>query len=178
MAAAEAPPAAARARAMQAPSAAEQAMGTGLQQLHVQVQQVSAGQGSPATRERRERRIHGGNRRGAERQRLHGQAMPAAVAAGASTAAAPMLAKDSNGGGGADPRKRPREGRSEALGQRSWVAVVRPAGPPPRAPASAQSSARKAPTSRSAWAMGGGCYAADNSSTSDDWSELLSPGSN
>ena len=80
-------------------------MDTALQQ--VQVQQVPAGEGTRATRERRERRIRGGNCCGAERRRLCGLAMPAAVAALASTAAAPMLSGDSDIDGRAAPRKRP-----------------------------------------------------------------------
>ena len=68
-------------------------------------------------------------------------------------------------------------GRSEAPGQRRRVAVVRPTGPPPRAPDSGQSSTTLAPSGCRPWAAGGGGYAADRSSTADDWSELLSSGS-
>ena len=80
--------------------------------VSVQLQQVPQGQGSRATHERRERRIRGGNRRGAERRWLRGQALPQAGAA-----AAPMLSEDGDGDGGAAPRKRPRQGHSEAPGR-------------------------------------------------------------
>ena len=90
-------------------------------------------------------------------------------------AASPMLCEDEDGT--VAPRKRPHQDRSEAPGRRRQVAVAAPASPPPHAPASAQSSARTAPTSGRVWAVGGGAYTADNSSHSDDWSALLSPGS-
>ena len=151
-------PAAPRPRAMLARSVAEHAMKA---VRRVELEQVLVGQGSQATRERRERRIRGGNRRVAERRRVHGQAMPAAVAVAASAAAAPMLCEDGDGYGGAAPWKWPRQGGSEALGQRCRAAVATPAGPPPRALANAQSSATTAPTSCSVWALGGGGYAAD-----------------
>ena len=99
----------------------------------------------------------------------------ATVAAAASTAAAPMLSGDRDGDGGAAPRKRLRKGCSEAPGQRRRVAVVRPAGPPPRTPASTHSSTRTAPSGLSAWAAGGGGYAAGRSPTTDDRAEQLSP---
>ena len=105
--------------------------------------------------------------------------MPVAAWAGIA-AAAPMLSLDGDGDGGAaplPPPKRPPQGHSEAPGQKRTVIVATPAGPPSRAPASAQSSARTAPTSRSVWACGGGGYTADRSSLPDDWSKLLSPGS-
>ena len=102
--------------------------------------------------------------------------MPAAVAAAASTAAAPMLSEGSDADGGAAPRKRPWVGRSEPPGQRRRVAVVRPAGPPPRAPDSGQSSPRTAPSGRSAWAVGA-VVESNQPSTADNWSELLSSGS-
>ena len=143
-------PTAMRAHAMLAPSL-----------LHVELEQVPAGQGSRATRKCLERRICGGNCRGAERWRLRGQAMPQAGAA-----AAPMLCEDGDGDGGAAPQKRPRQDRSEAPGQRRRGAVATPAGPPPAPPASAQSSARTAPTSYSVWAVGGGGHTADSSSLS------------
>ena len=104
--------------------ATQQAMDKALQQVQVQVQvqQFPAGEGTRATRERRERRVCGGNRRGAVHRRRRGLAMPATVAAAASTAAAPMLSEDSDGNGGAAPWKRPWVGRSEAPGQRRQVA--------------------------------------------------------
>ena len=104
MAAAEACPATA--------SRPEQAMDTALWQLlvQVQVQQVPVGHGTRATRERRERRIRWGNPPWGGGWRLRGPTMPATVAAAASTAAAPMLAEDSDGDGGAALRRRPREG--------------------------------------------------------------------
>ena len=158
-------PAPTRARAIVAPSVAEHAINTA---LCVELQQVPARQGSWATHVRRKRHIRGGNRRGAERRRLRGQAVPQP---GATTA--PMLCD--NGDGGAAPRKRPRHDRSEAPGRWRRVAVATPAGPPPCAPGIAQSNATTAPTSCSVWAMGRGGYAADSSLLSDDWSELLSP---
>ena len=153
--------AAARARAMVAPSAAEQAMSA---MLRVELEHVLAGQGSRATREHRERRIRGGNHRGAERRRLPGQTMPQPGAA-----ASPMLCEDRDSG--VAPWKWPRQDRSEAPGRRRQVAVATAASPLPRAPASAQSSA---PTNGSVWAVGGRGYTADSSSLSDDWSALLS----
>ena len=143
--------------------------------MQVQVQQVLARQGSRATPERHKAHIRGGNCHGAERRRARRQAMPATVAAAASTDAAPMLSEDNDGDGGAAPGKQPWEGRSEAPGQRPRVGVMRPSGPPPGAPASARSSARVAPTGSSVWDAGGGGFAADRSSTTDDWAELLSP---
>ena len=101
------------------------------EQVHVQVQQVAAGEGTRATDERRERRARGGNRRGAERWRLRELAMPAAVGAIANTPATPMLSEDTERDGGAAPRKRPWMGRSEAPGRRRRVAVVRLASSPP-----------------------------------------------
>ena len=78
---------------------------------------------------------------------------------------------------GQPSRKRPRQGHSEAPGQRRHVAVVRPASPPARAPARDQPGARTTPTGRNAWAATGGGYAADTSSMTDDLAERLSPGS-
>ena len=88
-----------------------------------------------------------------------------------------MLSEDGDGDGGVAAWKRPRQGHSEARGQKGGMTMATPAGLPPRAPASAQSSARTAPTSRSVWARGGGGYAVNKSSLSNDWSELLNPGS-
>ena len=164
VAAAEAHPAAA--------SAAQRAMDTALQQeeVHVDVQHIPARQGTLAPRERCERRACGGNRPGAECRRRHGLAMPAAIAAAASIAPAYILSEGSDGDGGAAPRKRPWVGRSEHHGQRRRVAVVRPAGPPPRTPNSGLSTPKTAPFGRSTWATGAGGYAADQSSPADDWS--------
>ena len=90
--------------------------------VSVQPQQVLRGRGSRATRERCERRIRVGNRRGAERWWLRGQALPQAGAA-----PAPMLSEDEDGDGGAAPRKRPLQGHSEAPGQkrRHWPHPMR-----------------------------------------------------
>ena len=55
----------------------------------------------------------------------------------AGAATAPMLCEDGDRDGGAAPWKRPRQDHSEAPGQRRRVTVATPAGPPPRAPASA-----------------------------------------
>ena len=109
--------------------------------VSVQLQRVLRGQGSRATHERCERRIRGGNCGGAERRWLRGQAWPQAGAS-----AALMLSEDGDGDGGTAPLKRPRLDHSAALGQKRRVTVATPAGPPPHAPASAQSSARTAPT--------------------------------
>ena len=146
-------PTATRDRAMQAPPVAEQAMNA---VLRVELELVPAGQGSRATRERRERRNRGANLQGAERRRQCGQALPTTVAAAASTAAARMLCEGRDGNGRVAPWKRPQEGHPKARGQRRRVAVATPTGPPPRAPASTQSSARTAPTSCTVWAVGGG----------------------
>ena len=88
-------PDAARAPAMVARSAAKQAMSA---MLHVELEYVLAGQGSRATRERRERRIRGGNRRVAKHRRLRGQTMPQP-----GVAASLMLRED--GDGGVAPKK-------------------------------------------------------------------------
>ena len=66
-------PAAMRARAKLAPSIAKQAINA---VLPVELEQVPAGQGSRATRERCERCIRRGNRWGAERWRLRGRRRP------------------------------------------------------------------------------------------------------
>ena len=86
----------------------------------------------------------------------------------AGAATAPMLCQDGNRDGGAALWKRPRQGHSEAPGQKRTLMVATFAGPPPRAPAIAQSSTRTAPTSHGVWARGGGGYTPDRSSLSDD----------
>ena len=60
-----------------------------------------------------------------------------------------MPSEDGDGDGGAAARKQPRQGHSQAPGQKRRVPVATPAGPPPRTPASTQSSTKTAPTSHS-----------------------------
>ena len=121
---------------------------------------VACRAGSRATRERRQRRICGGNRLGAVRRRLRGQTMPQP-----GTAASPMLCEDRDGGSA--PKKQPHQDRSEAPGRWRQVAVATPASPQPHTPTSAHSNATMALTSGSVWAVGGRGYAADGSSLFD-----------
>ena len=93
------------------------------------------GEGSGATYSRRERRAHGGNRRGRERRLLREFAEPAAAVAAADGAAPPpMLRESSNGEDGATPRACPwpgRDGPPRAAAPGGGDVAARPAEPCP-----------------------------------------------
>ena len=78
------------------------------ERMQVRPAQPPRGEGSGATSNRRERRAHGGNRRGRER-RLFREFAPPAAAAAAPDGAAPrsMLRESSNGEDGATPPRAP-----------------------------------------------------------------------